>query len=105
MQAAQPRLPPSNFNPLDPAKAYTGTQGLLYEPLFLYDPVHGKFIPWLATSGNWVNATILQVAGAQRRELGEQPGRVGQRHAHGRRCRVLSQPGGTRQGRPLLTPT
>jgi peptide/nickel transport system substrate-binding protein len=54
-------LPPSSFNPLDPAKAYTGTQGLLYEPLFLYDPVHGKFIPWLATSGNWVSATIYKL--------------------------------------------
>ncbi len=53
--------PPSNFNPLDVPKDYTGTQGLLYEPLFLYDPVHGKFIPWLATSGSWVNATTYQL--------------------------------------------
>ncbi|HTT88659.1 MAG TPA: ABC transporter substrate-binding protein [Acidimicrobiales bacterium] len=53
--------PPSNFNPLDVSKAYTGTQGLLYEPLFLYDPVHGKFIPWLASSGGWVNATTYKL--------------------------------------------
>jgi peptide/nickel transport system substrate-binding protein len=53
--------PPSNFNPLDVSKAYTGTQGLLYEPLFLYDPVHDKFIPWLATSGDWVNATTYKL--------------------------------------------
>jgi peptide/nickel transport system substrate-binding protein len=57
--------PPSNFNPLDLSGAYTGTQGLLYEPLFLYDPVHGRFIPWLATSGNWEGPTTykLQVRG------------------------------------------
>jgi peptide/nickel transport system substrate-binding protein len=53
--------PPDNFNPLDVGQAYTGTQGLLYEPLFLYDPVHGKFIPWLATSGNWVNSTTYKL--------------------------------------------
>ena len=44
---------PNNFNPLDLTRAYTGTQGLLYEPLFLYDPVHGRFIPWLASGGAW----------------------------------------------------
>src|SRR5579863_7889088 len=56
---------PSNFNPLDLGGAYTGTQGLLYEPLFLYDPVHGRFIPWLATSGAWQGPTTykLQIRG------------------------------------------
>ncbi len=53
--------PPNNFNPLDASKAYTGTQGLLYEPLFLYDPVHAKFIPWLASSGNWVNSATYKL--------------------------------------------
>lgn len=53
--------PPSNFNPLDLSGAYTGTQGLLYEPLFLYDPVHGRFIPWLATSGAWVGPTTYRL--------------------------------------------
>ncbi len=53
--------PPRTFNPLNPAQAYTGTQGLLYEPLFLYDPVHGKFIPWLATNGNWANSTTYKL--------------------------------------------
>jgi peptide/nickel transport system substrate-binding protein len=53
--------PPGNFNPLDSSKAYTGTQGLLYEPLFLFDPVHGKFIPWLAAGGGWVNATTYRL--------------------------------------------
>jgi peptide/nickel transport system substrate-binding protein len=53
--------PPTNFNPLDLAKDYTGTQGLLYEPLFLFDPVRGQFIPWLATSGGWVGPTTYKL--------------------------------------------
>jgi peptide/nickel transport system substrate-binding protein len=53
--------PPTDFNPLDPDRAYTGTQGLLYEPLFLFDPVHDKFVPWLATSGTWVSATTYRL--------------------------------------------
>ncbi|HXW80495.1 MAG TPA: ABC transporter substrate-binding protein, partial [Acidimicrobiales bacterium] len=53
--------PPTNFNPLDLAKDYTGTQGLLYEPLFLFDPVRDQFIPWLATSGSWVGPTTYKL--------------------------------------------
>jgi peptide/nickel transport system substrate-binding protein len=53
--------PPTDFNPLDPDRAYTGTQGLLYEPLFLFDPVHDRFIPWLATGGSWVSATTYRL--------------------------------------------
>jgi peptide/nickel transport system substrate-binding protein len=53
--------PPTNFNPLDLGKDYTGTQGLLYEPLFLFDPVRDQLIPWLATSGGWVNPTTYQL--------------------------------------------
>ena len=45
--------PPNNFNPNDLGSLYTGTAGLLYEPLFLYDPIHNKYIPWLAKSGGW----------------------------------------------------
>ncbi len=45
--------PPSNWNPLDSGSRYTGTMGLLYETLFLYDPIHNKYLPWLATSGSW----------------------------------------------------
>lgn len=48
---------PSNFNPMDIGSLYTGTVGLLYEPLFLYDPIHNKYIPWLATSGTWSGDT------------------------------------------------
>ena len=49
--------PPTNFNPLDGGSRYTGTVGLLYEPLFLYNPISNKYIPWLATSGNWSGST------------------------------------------------
>jgi len=49
--------PPTNFNPNDLGALYTGTAGLLYEPLFLYDPIHGTYIPWLATSGTWSGDT------------------------------------------------
>jgi peptide/nickel transport system substrate-binding protein len=49
--------PPSNWNPLDLGNFATGTQGLVYEPLFLYDPIHGKYDPWLATSGTWSGTT------------------------------------------------
>ena len=51
---------PTDFNPLD-AGAYTGSQGLMYEPLFLYDPVRGTFIPWLATSGRWATPTVYSL--------------------------------------------
>jgi len=55
--------PPANWNPLDIGNMATGTQGLVYEPLFLYDPIHNKYDPWLATSGTWTSATtfIIQV--------------------------------------------
>lgn len=43
---------PSNFDPLA-SSAYTGTMGLLYEPLFVFDPVTSKLLPWLALSGAW----------------------------------------------------
>ncbi|HUB71009.1 MAG TPA: ABC transporter substrate-binding protein [Acidimicrobiales bacterium] len=52
--------PPTNFNPLA-ATSYTGTQGLLYEPLFLYDPLHQRFVPWLATDGTWTTPTSYRL--------------------------------------------
>ncbi len=48
--------PPRSFDPLSPT-AYTGAQGLLYEPLFLYDPVKEQLMPWLASAGRWVTPT------------------------------------------------
>ncbi|MDH7474085.1 MAG: ABC transporter substrate-binding protein [Anaerolineae bacterium] len=50
--------PPSDWNPfITWSKANTtGTIGLVYETLFLYDPLTDKYIPWLAESGKWVDA-------------------------------------------------
>lgn len=42
--------PPSNWNPLDTGNYATGTQGLIYEPLNLYNPMTGTYMPWLATN-------------------------------------------------------
>jgi peptide/nickel transport system substrate-binding protein len=41
-----------NWNPLDVGNFATGTQGLIYEPLNLYDPIKdgGSYDPWLATN-------------------------------------------------------
>jgi peptide/nickel transport system substrate-binding protein len=47
--------PPVDFNPVGP-NYVTGTFGLLYESLFLYNPLTDKFIPWLAQSGSWTGA-------------------------------------------------
>ncbi|GIH26926.1 ABC transporter substrate-binding protein [Acrocarpospora phusangensis] len=45
--------PPANWNPLREWDSATGTKGLLYETLFLYDAATDKFQPWLAESGEW----------------------------------------------------
>ncbi|KHC91491.1 extracellular solute-binding protein [Thermotoga sp. Mc24] len=47
--------PPSNWNPFTPWNAVAGTIGLVYEPLFLYDPLNDKFEPWLAEKGEWAS--------------------------------------------------
>lgn len=47
--------PPSNFNPIREWDYATGTKGLVYETLFLFDPNTGEFTPWLAEGGNWVD--------------------------------------------------
>jgi peptide/nickel transport system substrate-binding protein len=44
---------PTNWNPLDTGNYATGTEGLLYETLFNYNPVTNKYTPWLAKSGSW----------------------------------------------------
>jgi peptide/nickel transport system substrate-binding protein len=50
--------PYTSFNPLRP-DSNTGTIGLLYEPLFRYDPLKDRFIPWLATNGRWVGKNYV----------------------------------------------
>ncbi|WP_300602573.1 ABC transporter substrate-binding protein [Trebonia sp.] len=54
--------PPSNWNPLDTGNYATGTQGLIYEPLFLYNPQTGTYDPWLATgnlNAGWKGSTYV----------------------------------------------
>jgi peptide/nickel transport system substrate-binding protein len=54
--------PPTNWNPLDVGNFATGTQGLIYEPLNLYDPIKGQYDPWLATdtpSTGWKGNTYV----------------------------------------------
>ncbi|GII32984.1 ABC transporter substrate-binding protein [Planotetraspora mira] len=49
--------PPANWNPLREWDFATGTKGLVYETLFLYDPNTDKLTPWLAESGDWTSDT------------------------------------------------
>jgi peptide/nickel transport system substrate-binding protein len=54
--------PPVNWNPLDTGAFATGTQGLIYEPLYLYDPIKGQYEPWLATgaeASGWQGNTYV----------------------------------------------
>ncbi|TDV44776.1 ABC transporter substrate-binding protein [Actinophytocola oryzae] len=53
--------PPSNANPFRQNDYATGTVGLLYETLFLYDPLTDKFEPWLADSEKWVDDKTYEV--------------------------------------------
>jgi peptide/nickel transport system substrate-binding protein len=46
---------PAGFNPIREWDYATGTKGLVYETLFLFDPNTGEFTPWLAESGDWVD--------------------------------------------------
>jgi peptide/nickel transport system substrate-binding protein len=51
-----------NWNPLDTGAFATGTQGLIYEPLYLYDPIKGAYDPWLATgaeAAGWQGNTYV----------------------------------------------
>ena len=50
--------PFTSFNPLRNGYA-TGTLGLLYEPLFRYDPLKDQLVPWLATDGKWVGKSYV----------------------------------------------
>jgi peptide/nickel transport system substrate-binding protein len=54
--------PPVNWNPLAIGALATGTQGLIYEPLYLYDPIKNSYEPWLASSdeaGGWKGNTYV----------------------------------------------
>lgn len=55
--------PPTDWNPfITWSKANTsGTVGLIYEPLFFYDPLEDELIPWLAESGTWKGDKLFEV--------------------------------------------
>lgn len=53
--------PPSNWNPIMNWTYSTGTVGLVYETLFLYDPLTDEFEPWLAESGDWTSDNTYEV--------------------------------------------
>ncbi len=53
--------PVSNWNPFMTGNYAMGTLGLVYETLFLYDPLTDEFIPWLATSGKWTDAKTYEI--------------------------------------------
>ena len=51
----------SPYGDVNPAKTWdysTGTIGLAFETAFRYDPLAGKFIPWLATAGSWRTGSV-----------------------------------------------
>jgi peptide/nickel transport system substrate-binding protein len=53
---------PSSFNPFNTGGYTTGTQGLIYEPLYLYDPIKGTYDSWLATgplASGWQGNTYV----------------------------------------------
>ncbi|WP_117208079.1 ABC transporter substrate-binding protein [Allorhizocola rhizosphaerae] len=49
--------PPSSWNPVIPG-GVTGTVGLIYETLFLYDPNKLAMTPWLAEKGEWTGDKV-----------------------------------------------
>ena len=52
---------PSNWNPWNGGGNSIGTLGLIYETLFVYDPLKDEFTPWLAESETWIDDTTWQV--------------------------------------------
>lgn len=53
--------PPSSWNPWNGGGYSIGTVGLIYETLFVYDPLTDKFTPWLAESGTWITPTTWEL--------------------------------------------
>jgi peptide/nickel transport system substrate-binding protein len=53
--------PPHNWNPLVTWDYASGTVGLVYETLFVYDPISDEFMPWLAESGEWTSDTVYEL--------------------------------------------
>jgi peptide/nickel transport system substrate-binding protein len=53
--------PPANWNPLREWDSTTGTKGLVYETLFLFDPNTGTLTPWLAEGGSWTSDKVYEL--------------------------------------------
>jgi len=50
----------SDLNPFKTWDYVPGVIGLVYEPLFNYDPLKDKYTPWLATKGSWVKKNVYR---------------------------------------------
>jgi peptide/nickel transport system substrate-binding protein len=54
--------PPSSWNPFNGGGYAMGGIGLVYETLYIYDPLADKFTPWLAAEDmKWVDDTTLEI--------------------------------------------
>ena len=53
--------PPNNWNPIMDWQYATGTEGLVYENLFIYDPMKGEYKPWLAEKGDWASKNVYEL--------------------------------------------
>ncbi|GLU46242.1 ABC transporter substrate-binding protein [Nocardiopsis ansamitocini] len=53
--------PPISWNPLSLGNYATGTVGLVYETLFLFEPETGEYLPWLAQSGDWTDDATYEL--------------------------------------------
>jgi peptide/nickel transport system substrate-binding protein len=54
--------PPSSWNPFNGGGYAMGTLGLVYETLYIYDPLADKFTPWLAAQDmKWTDPTTLEI--------------------------------------------
>jgi peptide/nickel transport system substrate-binding protein len=53
--------PPNSWNPITDWQYATGTEGLVYENLFLFDPIKNQYKPWLAQSGDWTSKNVYEL--------------------------------------------
>lgn len=53
--------PPSSWNPFNQGNYAMGTIGLVYETLFIYDPLTDEYTPWLAQSGKWTSDKVYEL--------------------------------------------
>ncbi|HSK91602.1 MAG TPA: ABC transporter substrate-binding protein [Euzebyales bacterium] len=53
--------PPNNWNPLMPWQYAMGIMNLVYETLFVYDPIADEYTPWIAESGDWASDTEYEL--------------------------------------------